>query len=891
MTSELHKPVLWYTKTTEETFHKLKTSKIGLEQNEADERLKLFGANDLEQDKTVSWLEIFFRQFKSVFVAVLLIASVVSFALGDTSDAVVIFAAVLVNACVGLVQEGKAKQSLAALKREFIRTVRVVRDGKRVEINAISLVPGDIVVLNRGDRIPADIRLIETERLFVNEAAFTGESNDVQKHTEPIRVKSILPDQKNMVFMGSLVTSGSGCGVVVETGKKTALGHLSSYLNSREEQTVLQQKIGRFAKKLALLVGLASTIVFFVGISIGRDAVEMFTTSVAIAISAIPEGLAIVVTIIFAIGMKRIFAVQGLVKTLPAAETLGSATIVCTDKTGTVTTGEMTVKTIVTTNHYVSDATHSWYESLESKPQELLRLFELLLLCNDSYEEVRGNSRVIVGNMTDRALFQCSRGLGFNQGDLFKRFPRLDTIPFDSGNRYMATLHRDTDTNILALKGSPETVLEYCDHIYDGPSVKKLDEQKKDALQKQQHAMTNSGLRVIAISVKEVPSFVRTLENYPINKCTFVGFIGLVDPVREGVNDIVHKLELAHVRTILITGDHVHTAQTVAKIIGLPIGGKHVLLGSDIQSLSVSELMERLKKVSVCARVVPEDKLKIVDALQKSGHVVAMTGDGVNDAPALQRADIGLALGSGTDVAKEASDIILLDNSFTSIGKILLSGRTITNDIRRVTLFLLSNNFIELIMIVSSFFLGFSALPLVASQILWKNLLSDSIPAVALSSSSHAQPDDVPKFPEGKSLPLLNRKHTIFIILASASSAVAGLVLFWLQLSVIRSGVDYARSVVFAFIIVAALLYVFPTRYFPNPARIRETLEGAFVRVAFGVSLLLVILAFSVPFLRSVLHLVPITPGAWIMVITLALLVTLIVEMIKRAMFKTTSDL
>lgn len=883
---EPHKQTLWYTLTPEETFHKLKASRIGLQQNEVEERLLTFGKNDLEQDKAISWPKIFFRQFKSVFVVILLSASLVSFVLGDVSDAVVIFATVLVNACVGFVQEGKAKQSLAALKREYIRTVRVIRDGKRIEINATSLVPGDIVVLNRGDRVPADIRLFEAERFFVNESAFTGEANDVQKHVEVVRTKSILPDQKNLVFMGSLVTSGSGNGVVVETGRRTALGHLSSYLETREEQTVLQQKIGRFATRLAYLVAVASVVVFFTGVMLGRGFVEMFTTSVAVAISAIPEGLAIVVTIIFAIGMKRIFEVHGLVKTLPAAETLGSATIVCTDKTGTVTTGEMTVKTIVTAHHYVDDASHSWYESLESKPQELLHLFELLLLCNDAHEEERDGTNIVIGNMTDRALFQCSRGLGFNTEDLLKRFPRLDTIPFDSGNRYMATLHRDAELNILALKGSPETVLEYCDHIFDGSTIKKLDEQSRQSLQKKHHAMTNAGLRVIAVCAKEVPPFVVSLENYPMNKFAFAGFIGLLDPVREGVKEIIHKLEQAHVRTILITGDHSHTAQTVAKTIGLPVGAKHMLLGSDIESLSVSELMERLKVVSICARVVPEDKLKIVDALQQSGHVVAMTGDGVNDAPALQKADIGLALGSGTDVAKEASDIILLNNSFTSIGHILLSGRTITNDIRRVTLFLLSNNFIELIMIVSSFFLGFSALPLVASQILWKNLLSDSIPAVALSSSPHHTLDDVPEFPEAKHVPLLSRMHALFILCASSLSAVAGLILFWLQLTVINSGVDYARSVVFAFITVAALLYVFPTRYFPNPARVRETLEGVFVRVAFGLSLVLIYLAFSVPFLRSALHLVSISASAWIMVVTLALLVTLIVEVIKRGMFK-----
>jgi len=886
MRAEHHKQTLWYTLTADEIFHRLKTSRNGLDQQEADKRLATAGINGLRRGVSVSWSSIFLRQFKSVFVVVLLIASVVSFLLGDISDAIVIFAAVLVNAGVGFIQEGRAKQSLAALKREFVQTARVIRDGKRIEINATHLVPGDIVVLNRGDRAAADIRLFETERLFVNEAIFTGEANDVQKHTETIHVKSILSDQKNMVFMGSLIVNGSGSGIVVETGATTALGRLSSFLEIREDQTALQQKIGRFAKKLALLVALASIIVFFIGMAVGRDVVEMFTTAVAVAISAIPEGLAIVVTIIFAMGMKRIFSMQGLVKTLPAAETLGSATIVCVDKTGTVTTGEMTVKTIVTPNHYVEDATHSWYESLKTKPQELLRLFEFVLLCNDAYEEVREGKRVIVGNMTDRALFQCSQGLGFNHSDLLKRFPRLDGIPFDSGNRYMATLHRDVGSNILVLKGSPETILAYCDHLYDGPSVRKLSEQDKRDLQQHHHEMTNSGLRVIAICAKETPPFVTTLENYPMNKSAFVGFIGLVDPVRDGVTEIVQRLELAHVRTILITGDHAHTAQTVAKAIGLPVGGKHMLLGSEIESLSVSELMERLKKVSVCARVVPEDKLKIVDALQQSGHVVAMTGDGVNDAPALQKADIGLALGSGTDVAKEAADIILLNNSFTTIGHILLSGRTMTNDIRRVTLFLLSNNFIELMMLVSSFVLGFEALPLVASQILWKNLLSDSLPAVALSSSSNSRLDDVPEFPEGKHVPLLNRRHALFIIFASAISAAAGLILFWLQLSVIHSDVPYARSVVFAFITIAALLYVFPTRYFPDHVRVQETMRGHFVRAAFAVSVMLILLAFSVPVLRSALHLVPITAGAWVMAITLAMSVTLLVEITKRAMFQ-----
>lgn len=880
----------WYSYTAEEVFHKLKTSRIGLQQTEALERLAIFGPNDLRQDHRVSWLDIWLRQFKSVFVVVLIIASGISLALGDTSDGIIILAAVLVNACVGFIQEGKAKQSLAALKREYIRTVRVVRDGKRIEINAVSLAPGDVVVLNRGDRVPADIRLFEVERLFVNESAFTGESEDVEKHIEVIHGKSILPDQKNMVFMGSLVTSGSGSGVVVETGVKTALGHLSSYLTAQEDQTILQQKIRQFAQKLTVLIAIGSVAVFFIGIALGRGFVEMFTTSVAVMISSIPEGLAIVVTIIFAIGMKRIFDVQGLVKTLPAAETLGSATIVCTDKTGTVTTGEMVVKTIITTNHNVADATHSWYESLSSKPKEILHLLELLLLCNDAYEEDREGTRVVVGNMTDRALFQFSRGFGFNQNDLLKRMPRLDSIPFDSGKRYMASLHRGTESNILGLKGSPETILGFCDHVYDGSSVKKLDDTLRLTFDKQHQTMTRDGLRVIAVCSKELPSFVSSLEQYPMNKFVFGGFIGLVDPVREGVGEIIHKLKQAHVKTMLITGDHLHTAQTVAKSIGLSVGPKHTLQGSEIEHLSISELMERLKSVDVCARVVPEDKLKIVEALQQSGHVVAMTGDGVNDAPALQKADIGLALGSGTDVAKEASDIILLNNSFTTIGQILLSGRTITNDIRRVTIFLLSNNFIELIMIVVSFLLGFPALPLIASQILWKNLLSDSIPAVALSSSSHHSLSDVPEFPEAKHAPLLSRSHATFIILASGISAVAGLFLFWLQLSVMKSGIDYSRSVVFAFVTVTALLYVFPTRNFPNPTRIIETMRGTFVRIAFGASFMLILLAFSVPILRTALKLVPLSAHSWVMILTLAILVTMIVELVKKAIVKPTQN-
>lgn len=856
----------------------------GLTQAEAEEKILKYGRNTLPEEKKDHWFLILLRQINSAMVYVLLVASVVSFALGDTVDAGVILLAVILNVSVGFAQEFKAEQSLNRLKTLVAQKALVLRDGKEKMINTAEIVPGDVMLLRAGDHISADAQVTWAEALEVLESALTGESEAVEKNTSPVPETAPLGDQTNRVFAGTSVVNGQGKALVTATGAGTELGKIATALRETSERpTPLQKQLNRFSRLLASIIGVLTLILFIGGLVLGRPLIETFTLAVAIAVSALPEGLIIGVTVILAIGMKRILQHKGLVRRLASAETLGSVTVICTDKTGTLTEGKMRVDHWVTWDH----ALKFHREHPEKELAELFMVITIGLLNNDAKvlnPEDEAEHWEITGNLTERALLFAGATLGLDHKKLQAEHPRIHSIPFNSTSKIMATLHTTPHhKRKLYVKGAPERVLDMCTHMYvKGKSVK-LTTQHRARLTDDFTTMSKQGLRVLALAYTDLPKSVEKVTEEAFVELVFAGFLGIKDGLRSEAKPALQACEQAGIKVKMITGDHKLTAQAIAQELGLPAKQEQIVDGVELAQLSESELIKRILHISVFARVSPQDKLRIVKALQKAGQVVAMTGDGVNDAPALKASDIGVALGSGTDVAKDAADLVILDDNFQTIVTAVREGRVIFDNIKKSVLFLVSASFSEIVLVTVSIVVGLP-IPLTAVQILWINLVTDTFPNLALTQEpQEAQVMSEP--PRSPNTRIVNKDLAKMTGLVSGVAGLTSLALF-VMAERISNSVDYARTVTFATISLMSLFFVFSVKSLRLPIWKSSLLNNKSLLLAVGLGILMTVLGVMFIPLQGILQTTSLGLAEWGMIIAISVLSLGMIEVFKLIFIK-----
>ncbi|MCR4426133.1 MAG: cation-translocating P-type ATPase [Firmicutes bacterium] len=728
----------------------------GLSEEEAEQRLKRYGPNTLSEASGRTLLQQFVAQFREFLVILLLVAAGVSALVGELDDAIVIAFIVVVNAVLGVVQERRAESALGALRKMASPKARVLRSGEVRMVDASMLVPGDVIMIDAGDSVPADARLIETALLKVDEASLTGESVPVEQNASAVLpVNAPLGDRVNCVFMGSSATYGRGVAVVVATGMSTEMGKIAAFLQQEEDRTTpLQQRLEYLGKRLGIVAVLLCIGVFIAGVLRGEEVFDMFLTAVSLAVAAIPEGLPAIVTIVLALGVQRMAARNAIIRRLPAVETLGSASVVCSDKTGTLTTNQMTVKRMyvpgrtieITGDGYSPDGAlieNGQRVDARSDPA-VMRTLTCAVLCNDARVRsvsVKGSAGAVttraslemVGDPTEGALVVAGLKAGVDKIQLAKWAPRISELPFESERKRMTTIHRTDDTYLCCTKGAPDELLKVCTHAFDGTAVVPLSDALRAEIQGANVRMADAALRVLGMAQKELTALPDTVSVETVEDgMVFLGLVGMQDPPRPEARDSVAECFGAGITPVMITGDHKATAVAIARDVGILTPDSVALTGAELARMSDRELDEAVEKIRVYARVAPEHKVRIVDAWKRAGHVVAMTGDGVNDAPALKRADIGAAMGiTGTDVAKGAADMILTDDNFATIVAAVREGRVIFDNIKKAVQYLLSCNVGEIILIFAAILMGLPR-PLLPIQILWLNLVTDSLPALAL---------------------------------------------------------------------------------------------------------------------------------------------------------------
>ena len=736
----------WFSKTVTETSEYFKTDlKKGLNLEGVEESRKKYGINELKAKKKKTLLIKFLEQFKDFMIIILIIAALVSGIIGyieneGITDSIIILIVVIMNAIIGVAQESKAEKSLEALQKLSSHVAKVIRNGELIIVPSKELVPGDIVVLETGDYVPADLRIIEAVNLKVQEASLTGESVPVEKNIEAISDEKVgIGDRTNMLFASSLITYGRGKGIVVETGMNTEVGKIASIINdTNETETPLQEKLNKLGKTLGIGALIICAVIFVIGLLYGKNPLDMFMTAVSLAVAAIPEGLAAVSTIVLAIGVQRMVKKHAIVKKLPAVETLGSATVICSDKTGTLTQNKMTVQKIFYNNKLVDIPE----VNLEEEDAVLEKLVYVSMLCNDTKI---GTDKQLTGDPTETALINMGFKLDF-QPAIYEQMPRIKEIPFDSDRKLMTTVNKIGEKFVVCTKGGVDELLNRCTkYILNGEIKTDLDDYKNQ-IKENNEKMAKDALRVLAMGYKELDHEPTDEEMKDIeNDLIYIGMVGMIDPPREEVKLAVQKCKTAGIKTVMITGDHKITAVAIAKALGILEKEDEAITGAELEEMSDEELTKNIRKYSVYARVSPEHKVRIVKAWQANGEIVAMTGDGVNDAPALKTADIGCAMGIvGTDVAKEAADVILTDDNFATIVSAVEEGRRIYDNILKAIQFLLSSNVGEIIVLFVAILITplLSKIfgidihliePLLPIHILWINLVTDSLPALALA--------------------------------------------------------------------------------------------------------------------------------------------------------------
>ncbi|MEW6329374.1 MAG: cation-translocating P-type ATPase [Candidatus Micrarchaeota archaeon] len=781
----------WHRVSAERALELLRAKKGGLTEREALARLKEHGYNELVERKKESPVSMFLRQFKNFLIIILILAAVVSAFLGEALDSAAIIAIVILNALLGFVQEYRAEKALEALKKMAAPNARVLRDGHETYVPVRMLVPGDIILLEAGDRIPADARILESYSLRADESALTGESVSVGKEDVLLKGDVFIGERKNMVFSGTTITYGRGRALVVETGMGTELGKIAKIIESAPEgQTPLQIRLDALGKQIGVIVLLISGIIFLAGVMRNLPAVQMFITGVSLAVAAIPEGLPAIVTISLALGLQRMARRNAIVRKLPAVETLGSTAVICSDKTGTLTRNEMTVRRVYTNK--MIRVTGEGYEPKgefisnkgaidPSKDEHLKLLLRAGVLCNNARLE-DGRGWRIVGDATEGTLLVLAGKAGMWQDDLKKSYPLLAELPFSSERKRMTTIHKFGKKKFAFMKGAPEVVLGLCSRAYENGKEKKLSRADKEKILKLNNEMAADALRVLAFAYRDVSNVKNITAENVERDLVFVGLVGMIDSPREEAKLAVEKCRSAGIRVIMITGDNKITGAAVAEELGVLKEGMAVLTGDELDAMSDDELERVVGNIAVYARVSPEHKVRIVRALRKKGDIIAMTGDGVNDAPALKMSDIGIAMGiTGTDVSKEASDMVLTDDNFATIIAAVEEGRTIYNNIKKSVRYLLSCNVGEVLtMFIAT--LANLPLPLLPLQILWMNLVTDGFPALALGVDP-APPDVMRRPPRDPKEDVLGRGMLLWIFAVGAIMCIGTLALFAWELN------------------------------------------------------------------------------------------------------------
>ncbi len=716
----------WHCKSIEDTLQSLNSSKHGLSKQEARNRLLSYGPNKIREVKKRTTLEMIFDQFKDFMILVLIAAAVVSGVIGEPKDTIAILVIVILNAVIGFVQEYRAEKAIEALKMMAAQKATVVRDGQPTSIPAAEIVPGDVVLLEAGNIVPADIRLIEVVHLKIDESSLTGESMPVEKHINSLQEKRIpLGDRKNIAYKGTIVSYGRANGVVVSTGMNTEFGKIAMLLQEQVEvKTPLQKRLARFGQRLALAVLAICAIVFGVGLIRGEPPLLMFMTAISLAVAAIPEALPAVVTISLALGAKKMVKQNALIRKLPAVETLGSVTYICSDKTGTLTQNKMRVREIYISGKLIKHA------NISNQQSPIDNILMAMALNNDATKEKNGK---YLGDPTEIALYTISEEKGFKKETLLKDYPRVAEIPFDPERKCMTTFHKTPKKGVVSFtKGAIEILLEKSKNELNINGRSNFDKEK---IHNMSEAMAQRGLRILAFAKRNWENLPEDMDPKKTETAlTFLGFAGIIDPPRKEVKEAIVLSKSAGIKPVMITGDHPITARAIARELNIIDNDEEILTGRELEELSIKEFERKVEDIRIYARVAPEQKLKIVKALQKQEQFVAMTGDGVNDAPALKIADIGIAMGiTGTDVSKEASDMILLDDNFATIVKAVKQGRRIFDNIRKFIKYTMTSNAGEIWTIFLAPFLGLP-LPLLPIHILWINLVTDGLPGLALAA-------------------------------------------------------------------------------------------------------------------------------------------------------------
>ena len=862
----------------------------GLSAAEAAQRLERHGPNRLTERRGRGPLVRFLLQFHNVLIYVLLVAAVVTALLGHWVDSGVIVGVVVINAIVGFIQEGKAEQALAAIRRMLSVKAVVLRAGRQLTVPAEELVPGDVVRVQSGDRVPADLRLLRVKNLRLDEASLTGESLPVEKQIEPVDAQAPLGDRSCMAYSGTLVTYGQGSGVVVATGDATELGRISELLSEVEQlETPLLRKIASFGRRLSIVILVIAALTFVLGTLLrGYPPVEMFMAAVGLAVAAIPEGLPAIITITLAIGVQRMARRNAIVRVLPAVEALGSVTVICSDKTGTLTRNEMTVQSLATGTHLyetsgVGYQPHGQFlrDSLPVEPAAVPELIELVragLLCNDAALRSHKGQWLIDGDPTEGALVVAAAKAGLERALENEMLPRTDVIPFESEHRFMATLHHDhAGHGFIYLKGAPERVLDMCTHVRVAGEDRPL---RHSDWHERIERMAARGQRVLAVAFHAATPGQRELGFDDVAEgLTLLGLVGMIDPPREEAIRAVAACRTAGIRVKMITGDHAVTAAAVAAPLGIG-DGRTVVSGAEIERMDDAALRATVASVDVYARVSPEHKLRLVQALQANGEVVAMTGDGVNDAPALKRADIGVAMGvTGTEVAKEAAEIVLADDNFASIVNAVEEGRTIYDNLRKTLLFIMPTNAGEAFTLIVAIALGL-VLPILPVHILWVNMVTAVTLSLALAFDP-TEPDTMRRPPRDPRAPIFSRYFLWRTLLVTALVVAGTLGMFLWELRQ-GAGMEVARTAAINTLVAFEVFYLLNTRFLLAPAWPHRALAGnPYVPLAIVLVIGLQLLFTYAPFMQQLFHTAALGPEAWARIGLIALSIYVIVELEK----------
>lgn len=870
-----------------EVFKILKSSEHGLSSAEAAARLRRLGQNTLPEAKADKVFTIFLRQFQSPLIYILVAASIIVFATGEIADGSIILAILLFNSIVGTIQEGKAQNTLLALKKFVETKATVLRDGKEIIIRDAELVPGDVLILQEGEKISADCRVILSNNLKLDEAALTGESEPVHKTSDQKPAERELGQHKNMVYKGTNIAAGNGRAVVVATGLQTAIGAIASRVAIVDTEIPLKANIRYLSRAIIITVAIISTGIFLLGVIVGNPAKDMFATIVSLSVSAVPEGLPIVVTLILAMGVWRMSKHNALVKKLQAVEALGQATILAVDKTGTITKNELVVKKVYAGEKMFNVGGVGYEDTgdvdlngsivaLKNHP-ELLLAGKIGALCAGArvvYSEEDKHFR-ISGDPTEAAMLVFSRKLGFDKEELERTLSVLEEIPFDYRLKYHAVLHNEEGKNLLAVVGAPETILELSEKVWSRDHNEGMTAEKREGFEAIFSKMSEEGLRVIALAVDATVDEI--IDPTKIRSLSFVGFYGIRDEARPEAVLAIKRAELAGIKVVMITGDHEITAKAIAKEIGIWHDNDDVLTGPEIDSMSNDDLSLRLKTISVFARVNPDHKMRIIDAYRARGEVVAMTGDGVNDAPSLVAADLGVAMGNiGTEVAKEASDIILLDDNLESIVLAIEEGRSIYKTIKKVILYLFSTNIGEVLTIAGALILGFP-LPILATQIIWLNFVTDGFLDVSLAMEPKERHLLRGRF-EKPNKYLVDSLMAKRMVLMSSVMTIGALYLFKSYYEV-----DLARAWTVSLTVLAAFQWF-------NAWNCRSDSKSIFTMNPFSniylvgattIVIVLQLLAVYTPTMNMFLKTIPLDLSDWIRILTIAALIIFVEEIRK----------